>query len=92
MKNKTEIPDYEKEEYLVTLKTGETVTCWPNAGRFNALDGSGREFWMEDITQYVIKEELPADNLIINESVEINPPGHKPIHKVDRWTVTKKGN
>ena len=51
---KTPIKDYVKEEYLVVLNSGEVITCWPNAGRFNAIDGSGREFWAEDIKQYEI--------------------------------------
>ena len=41
--------DYEKVEYEVKLKSGEVVVCWPNAGRMNALDGSGREFYPKDV-------------------------------------------
>ena len=51
-KEKTPIPDYKKCEYMVLLKTGEQIICWPNAGRMNAIDGSGREFWLEDIEHY----------------------------------------
>lgn len=40
--------DYEKQHYLVRLKTGEEVVCWPNAGRMHASDRSGRDFWPSD--------------------------------------------
>jgi hypothetical protein len=50
---KTEITDYEKCFYKVTLKNGEEVVdCWPNAGRFVAMDGTDRTFWKEDIESY----------------------------------------
>lgn len=49
--------EYEKQEYLVTLNSGEVVRCWPNAGTFLALDKTGRLFSEKDIAEY-----KPADD------------------------------
>jgi hypothetical protein len=36
---------YQKIEYDVLLKNGKIIpNCWPNAGKLNATDGSGRRY------------------------------------------------
>lgn len=39
---------YDKVPYLVIAETGAHVPCWPNAGKMNAMDSSGRSWKPED--------------------------------------------
>lgn len=49
--------DYEKDFYEVLLDTGEKVICWPNAGIYNAMDNSGREWKVENTRARRLTEE-----------------------------------
>lgn len=39
---------YEKRMYQVKLPDGYIILAWPNAGKLNAMDGTGREFTEAD--------------------------------------------
>lgn len=50
--------EYEKEEYVIVLKNGTMIyPCWPNAGKFHALDGSKRIIDGEDVHRIRLCEE-----------------------------------
>jgi hypothetical protein len=56
---------YEKEFHYVHLPDGTKVTCWPNAGTMNAVDGSGRRWRPEDkpLVSIQPEEESPIPTI-----------------------------
>jgi hypothetical protein len=53
--------DYVKDFYEVLLPSGEIIKkCWPNAGKMNATDGSGR-YWESGIKVRPDLENLLGD-------------------------------
>lgn len=56
---------YEKEFHYVHLPDGTKVTCWPNAGTMNAIDGSGRRWRPEDkpLVSIQPEEESPIPTI-----------------------------
>lgn len=56
--------DYEKEQYRIVLKSGEVITAWPNAGRWHALDGTGKVYRWADLesAEIMTEENAPIAN------------------------------
>jgi len=44
--------DYDKIVYVVTLKSGEQVRCWPNAGLMHSLVG-GKVFEPQEVESII---------------------------------------
>lgn len=68
--------DYEKQEYAITLKSGEIVICWPNANVWHALDGSGRIFTWDEITKAAQRGAIDTTIAKLGLPAEAGYDGH----------------
>ena len=48
---------YIKSMYRVKMPDGSTALVWPNAGKLNLVDGSGRQFTVEDNVEIRIEKD-----------------------------------
>lgn len=61
--------NYEKQWYEVRLPNGEIHLCWPNAGKMNTMDGTGKQWSVGDGIEYRETDRHPLTEYIAKKRI-----------------------